>query len=88
MAEMNTPDPENCPECIRFLEVLQIVLDGEASEEDCNFVEARIAKCNYCLDCYETDKALRDAIKGQLNRREVPQDLVDCIKSKISALVE
>ncbi|NJO03919.1 MAG: hypothetical protein HC880_21590 [Bacteroidia bacterium] len=77
----------NCPECDKCLQVLQIVLDGEGSPEEATYVDHHIQSCPNCLDCYETDKALRETVKEKLTRKEVPYELIAFIKAKVSTTI-
>jgi mycothiol system anti-sigma-R factor len=76
-----------CSSCNECLQVLQIVLDGEATPEEADFVHHHIATCNHCLECYEVDKTLRQMVKAKVLNLNCPQDLAQLIEVKISELV-
>jgi anti-sigma factor (TIGR02949 family) len=74
-----------CTDCKECLEALQIVLDGEATQKEINFVYEHIDHCSHCLDCYEVDKTLRETIQLKIEKKCVPSDLIVFIQSKILA---
>ncbi len=78
----------SCEECKEFLEVLQLVLDNEATPEQIEFVDEHIENCGYCLECYEVDKTLRQTVKQKVQRIHSPQDLTLLIQSKIETFLE
>jgi predicted anti-sigma-YlaC factor YlaD len=78
----------SCDECKTFLEILQIVLDNEADDEQVAFVNEHIGNCGYCFECYEVDKTLRQTIRQKIQRISTPQELTLLIQSKISAFIE
>jgi predicted anti-sigma-YlaC factor YlaD len=59
-----------------------LVLDREASAEDMAYVKSHLETCTHCLDCYETDKTLKEALKTKISKK-CPNALMDCIKEKI-----
>lgn len=77
----------DCTECKKVLKLLQVILDGEATKSEEEFFFQNLEKCPNCIDCYENEKQLREAIKNKSKKREVPQDLIDCIQNKIKGII-
>ncbi len=78
---------EKCSESEECDQLLQLILDGEAtSEQEKQFFE-HIDKCVYCLNGYELEKSIRKLIKSKIKKQTVPADLVDSIKLKIRKTV-
>lgn len=77
-----------CSECQDCLKVLQIVLDDEATPEEVALVHEHINRCAHCLDCYETDKSLKEAVKKKIKKPNTPTDLIDCIKEKLATIIK
>jgi anti-sigma factor (TIGR02949 family) len=65
-------------------EILQLMLDGEASSEQEEYFTTHIEECNHCLKAYELEKAIRQLVKTKVKRELVPQDLISDIRFKIS----
>jgi mycothiol system anti-sigma-R factor len=60
-----------------------MVLDGEASPEQQEKFMTHIDTCSHCFECYEVDKSVKELVKYKIENREVPNNLIDTIKSKI-----
>lgn len=74
---------EKCSESEECNQLLQLILDGEAStDQEKRFFE-HIDSCVYCLNSYELEKSIRNLIKTKIKKQAVPTDLVDSIKLKI-----
>lgn len=73
-----------CPEKQKCLEILTLVLDGEANEEQKDYFRAHIEKCMPCNSDYTVEKTIRELLQSKCANKEVPSDLVESIKLKIS----
>lgn len=71
-----------CKECITLL---YPVIDGEASEEEIKYLHDHIHECSPCFKHYEIEKAVKEVVKYRIEKKEVPTNLLDCIKSKLNA---
>jgi len=69
-------------ECNRLL---QLILDGEASENDEKTFFQHIKNCSYCYNGYKLEKSIRKLIRTKMRKESVPADLVDSIKLKIQS---
>jgi anti-sigma factor (TIGR02949 family) len=78
---------EKCSESEECDQLLQLILDGEASQEQETKFFQHIDKCVYCLNGYELEKSIRKLIKTKIKKQSVPTDLVDSIKLKIRQTV-
>ncbi len=79
--EQGCRDPEKC------MEVLHLLLDGEASEEESKYFRQHIQRCMPCYECYNLEMAIKEIIQTKIERKPVPQDLVNTIKLKIKETV-
>jgi anti-sigma factor (TIGR02949 family) len=78
---------EKCSESEECNQLLQLILDGEATPEQEKKFYQHIDTCVYCLNGYELEKSIRKLIKTKIARQTVPTDLVDTIKLKIRQTV-
>lgn len=78
---------EKCNESEECSQLLQLVLDGEASPEQEDRFFKHIDHCTYCLNGYELEKSIRMLIKSKIKKQTVPADLVESIKLKIRQTV-
>lgn len=84
---MNIPDKKNmkheCPHQQECLQLLQSILDGEATtEQKDRFMGHHLEECMPCYQNYHLEVAIRDLLKKKC-ASEAPQDLVDSIKQKV-----
>ena len=73
--------PKSC--CKDCLSVLYSVLDGEANEEEIKSLNEHINGCSPCFQHYHIEKAVKEVVKYRIAKKEIPSDLIDCIKSKL-----
>jgi mycothiol system anti-sigma-R factor len=69
------------PTCI---EMLQLILDGEANEEQRSYFKVHMDKCIPCFKSYNVDMTIKELLKSKCCNDPVPSGLVDQIKMKIS----
>ncbi|MEQ9437779.1 MAG: hypothetical protein RIG62_01980 [Cyclobacteriaceae bacterium] len=67
----------------RCMELLPLVLDSQASLEDVDFFHTNAANWPEVLDCYNREKAFRDALREKLGRFLAPDDLLVDIRKHI-----
>jgi mycothiol system anti-sigma-R factor len=84
---MNTPDmskmKHDCPNQRECLELLQSILDGEAtSEQKDNFLKNHLEECMPCYNNYHLELAIRNLLKKKCSG-EAPQELVNSIKQRV-----
>ena len=73
----------NCSELNRCMEILELMLDNEASPEQEEYVTEHIEKCMICFEQYEVEKHIRELIKTKMADMPVPEGLANQIRSKI-----
>lgn len=74
--------------CKEFTELVQLILDGEASSEHKGLFDTYM-QCKHCVEYYQLESSSIQFLKSKLenNKIPVPQDLVNDIRSKISLMV-
>ena len=86
---MSNPDMndlrKNCPNQRECLEMLQLILDGEATPEQKGNFKLHIDDCLPCFQHYHFDQAIKELLKVKCSH-QAPTDLIDSIKNKISAV--
>jgi anti-sigma factor (TIGR02949 family) len=78
---------EKCSEHTKCLELLQLVLDDEASEDEKSYYFCHLEKCMACYREYNLETEIRKVLRTKIDNRQVPADLVSSIKSKIRTTV-
>lgn len=85
-----TSEKNDCSDCTDFnkcMTVLELVLDNEASEEEHQFFKEHIEKCMPCFSKFTNEKDIRALIKLKIQKKVVPSDLIQSIKTKIQETV-
>ncbi len=69
------------PSC---MEMLQLILDGEASAEQQAYFKSHMDKCAPCFKTYDLDITIKELLKTRCCGDSVLAGLVDQIKNQIS----
>jgi anti-sigma factor (TIGR02949 family) len=65
------------------LKNLQLIMDGEASEEEQREFTKHIEECMPCYRHYNLEKTIKQVLKAKCTNVAVPAELIESIKSKI-----
>ncbi|MFY0688805.1 MAG: anti-sigma factor [Cyclobacteriaceae bacterium] len=65
------------------MELLNLILDNEATEAEQNYVHDHLESCMVCFEHYEVEKEIRELLKTKINSQPVPKDLASEIRLKI-----
>ena len=68
------------PNCI---EMLQLILDGEATDEQQEYFKSHMNLCMPCFKSYNLDMSIKELLKSRCCGDQVPPGLVDQIKMQI-----
>lgn len=66
------------------MEMLQVIIDGEATSEQQEYFKNHMDKCLPCFKSYDLDMAIKRLIKSRCCGGEAPADLMEQIKTQIS----
>jgi mycothiol system anti-sigma-R factor len=66
------------------MEMLQVILDGEASPEQKAYFKQHMDLCMPCFKGYELDMAIKQLVQSKCCGGDAPPDLVAQIKMQIS----
>lgn len=66
------------------MEMLQVIIDGEASDEQQEYFKNHMDRCMPCFKSYDLDMAIKTLLKTKCCGGDAPTDLVDQIKIQIS----
>jgi mycothiol system anti-sigma-R factor len=66
------------------MEMLQTILDGEATEEQKNYFKAHMDVCMPCYKTYDLDMAIKKLLQSKCCGGDVPNELIDQIKSQVT----
>ena len=81
-----SPVNNNCPNQKDCMEMLQLIIDGEATPAQRHeFITNHMEHCMPCYKSFNLDMALKDLLKAKCTH-QCPDGLVDEIKAKINSL--
>lgn len=66
------------------MEMLQTILDGEATDNQKKYFKEHMDNCMPCFKTYDLDMALKQLLQSKCCGGEAPQDLIEKIKIQIS----
>ena len=74
--------------CSEFLDVVNLILDNEATEDQENFVREHIEDCTGCLEKYELEKKIKELLQTKISKKPVPLNLANEIRVSIQSITE
>ena len=75
---------QDCPNKRECFEMLQLILDGEASpQQKESFLNQHLEDCMPCYKSYHLEVAIRQLLKTKCTDN-APQELVDDIRKKVA----
>lgn len=78
------PDSTSPDKGLSCMEMLQLILDGEATPEQHSQFKAHLDACMPCFQMYNLDMTVRELLKTKCSGNGAPPELVDKIKTQIS----
>ncbi len=69
--------------CQRCIELLELITDGEASLEEEQQFRKHIDECLPCYETFNLEKSIKEMLQTKLEKKQVPDDLIQSIKKKI-----
>lgn len=70
-------------ECEKVVNLLDSIIDGEASSDEQTFFKTHIEECVSCFESHQKQKLMKSIISGHLKRVLVPASLASSIKARI-----
>jgi anti-sigma factor (TIGR02949 family) len=68
------------PNC---MEMLQLILDGEATADQQEYFKSHMNLCMPCFKSYNLDMSIKELLKSRCCGDQVPPELLDQIKMQI-----
>lgn len=74
-------------DCERVVELLDVIIDGEATEEDHQYFFKHLETCQDCFKAHNKHQQLKSFLKDNIKRKMVPVNLMGSIKTIIQETV-
>ncbi|HMR55758.1 MAG TPA: mycothiol system anti-sigma-R factor [Cyclobacteriaceae bacterium] len=68
------------------MEMLQVIIDGEANDEQQEYFKNHMDRCLPCFKSYDLDMAIKRLLKSKCCGGEAPVDLMEQIKTQINQI--
>lgn len=73
------------PDCEKIVSLLDMIVDGEATQDDKTYFFTHVETCKECFSEHEKHQRLKDVLKDSIARKAVPSNLLTSIKTVIKA---
>ncbi|WP_226390869.1 anti-sigma factor [Penaeicola halotolerans] len=73
-----------CGDKAACMQLLEMILDGQADDDQCAQLESKLEKCLPCFEYYHLEKTIREVMKSKCTNKEVPKDLLSNIREIIA----
>jgi anti-sigma factor (TIGR02949 family) len=74
---------EHCDHQVDCLKMIQLILDGEATEQQLAKLKINLESCQPCIKMYHLEKEVKELLTKRMEKRCCPDELVATIKSRI-----
>jgi len=78
-----TCDKNNCLEC---KEIIHLIVDCEACDEQMAHFKETISKCQECMDYLNNHKTILDIVKQKTGRKNCPEKIANTILDSIKEI--
>jgi hypothetical protein len=76
----------SCEHQAECMKMVQLIVDGQASEEQIHQFRLNMDNCLPCEKGYELEKCIKETLQLRLEKKCIPSNLIDCIKQKVNGL--
>ena len=84
MSQASNPFNSGSSKKTTCIEMLQVILDGQATIGQCEYFRLHMDQCMPCFKNYQLDIAIKEMLKTKCCGGEAPTELVSKIKSQIA----
>lgn len=74
---------QNCSHQSDCLKMIQLILDGEATDQQLDRLQLNLETCKPCIEMYHLEKEVKELLTKRMEKRPCPDRLVATIKEKI-----
>jgi len=65
------------------LKMIQLIVDGEATEQQIARLKDNLETCRPCIEMYHLEREVKELLTKRMEKRCCPDQLIETIKSKI-----
>ncbi|KAB7729332.1 hypothetical protein F5984_17040 [Rudanella paleaurantiibacter] len=75
---------EHCDHQVDCLKMIQVILDGQATEQQIERLRNNLHTCQPCIQMYNLEKEIKQLLNGKMEKKCCPEQLIASIKARIS----
>lgn len=75
---------EHCDHQVDCLKMIQVILDGQATEQQIERLRNNLHTCQPCIRMYNLEKEIKQLLNGKMEKKCCPEQLIASIKARIS----
>ncbi len=72
-----------CEDHEKCIHIINLIIDGEANEEEEAFFYSHVEDCLHCSQYYKLERSIREAIRKKLKIKEAPEELIQEVRQKV-----
>ncbi len=80
---LTQPSPFGNATC---MEMLQLVIDGQATDDQVHYWKAHLGMCQPCYEKYNVDSTIKEMVKSECCCSKIPQDVIEQLSSQIKQI--
>ena len=88
MSLPTNPFPSTTGKKVTCMEMLQLILDGQATQDQREYFKQHMDQCMPCFKSYQLDMAIKELLKNKCCGGDAPTELVHQIKSQIEQSIK
>jgi anti-sigma factor (TIGR02949 family) len=75
--------PEKKATCGECLKSLQLIVDGEATQEQEVYLMSHLDECLLCYNYYEMEKSVKKLLRNKIEKKACPESIIESIREKL-----
>lgn len=81
------PVKMQCENHQKCMQMIQAVLDGSATKDEVEHFKDNFDACLPCIEGYELEKSIKEALKAKVEKKCCPQSIVQKIKLQVGLAI-
>lgn len=78
---------QECSHQADCLKMIQTILDGEATPQELDRLQANLEYCEPCIRMFKVETEIKQLLTSRMQKKCCPQQLVSVIRERITAVV-
>jgi anti-sigma factor (TIGR02949 family) len=79
------PMKHHCDHQADCLKMIQLIIDGEATQQHLDKLRTNLENCRPCIEMYHLEKEIKQLMQDRMQKKCCPDQLITAIQAKISS---